>query len=253
MSVSTSRVLVTLRSETNGQDARAIPPIEEGYKLDALRQKAGAWLSLDDVFLNPLNVPIERDSEPEWSVGDVWQRQSDQKTAIVLIRRAAEPPPTTITVKSVADAADLFVLPPIADPKKLTLDGLRKRIGTWLLEKDQFLSKDKVPIDRDQESQWSVAVVAADNTVLIRRDIQTVEIKIKRGDAEIASVRFASNAKLKELRGRLEARGDMAADDAFVEADGKEQVPIREEQTRSVQSALSKDKGLLITSRADWG
>jgi hypothetical protein len=180
MGTTTTNNSVTIRSEANNEDARAIPPIQESYKLDALRQKAGTWMKPEDVFLNPLKVAIERDSESEWSVGDVWQLQSGQKNAVVLIRRA----------------------------------------------------------------------------------VQIVEIKIKRGgsggstpgsDVELAPVRLAPNAKLKEVRGRLEARGDMAAEDAFVEPDGREQVPMREEETRSVQSALTKEKALLITSRADWG
>ncbi|HJS98958.1 MAG TPA: hypothetical protein VJ756_07700 [Terriglobales bacterium] len=204
----------------------------------------------EDEFLNGLKVPIERDSEPEWSVADVW---ADATPGIVLIRRSVASTRTSIAVKSATDASDLYAVPPIGDPKKLTLDGLRKMVGEWLLEGDRFLTKEKAPVALEQEGKWSVADVATDNAVLIRRDAQTVEIKLKRGDAEIGSaLRLAPGAKLADVRRRLEAGGDMAADDAFVDADGREQIPIGEEATRSLQSAL-KDRTLRIISRADWG
>jgi hypothetical protein len=244
---------ITLRSSTDEKDARAIPPVEspENLKLNLLRQNLGTWMGAEDQFLSKQKVPIDKDSEPKWSVKDAWDSDT---TAVLLVRRVVKPGLTDITIKSAVDESDLFALPPGHDPKGLTLDGLRRMIGEWLLERDQFLTRAKAPITREQEGNWLAADVATGNTVLIRREVQTVAIRLKRAEgAETESgIHFAANTKLAEVRRRLEARGDMTATDVFINSDGREQVPIGDEAIRSLQSAL-KDKTLQINSRADWG
>jgi hypothetical protein len=252
MSTSTTAITaITVMSVTSEDDARTIPPVPDPkeLKLNVLRQKLGVWMSPTDSFLTALKGPVDLDSESEWSAADLWAGGTLGK---ILIRRAAPPPAVRITVKSVADAGDLYVIPPVDDPKKFMLDVLRKTLGEWLTARDQFLDKTRTPIDSGQESKRSVADVATDSVVLISRVVQSFEIKVQRDGTEIGSaVRVVPNAKLNSVRRLLEGRGDMSADDAFVDAEGTDQVPLGNESSRSIQSAL-KNKVLTITSRADW-
>ncbi len=161
-----------------------------------------------------------------------------------------------ITVKSATDETDARALPPGAEPEHLRLAALRQKLGAWMKPEDVFLTTGRVAIDGDSEGDWSVADVSdATGVVLIRRNIQTHEFKVRRDTADTVTViRVAANATLREAREQLERRREMDGDDAFVDADGSRQFPVDDERFRPIVSALSKKDGqLIITSRADWG
>jgi hypothetical protein len=249
----TATTAITVRAATSEADARAIPPIAAPaeLRLDALRRKLGAWMRAEDMFLSRAKVPIEPASEPDWTVPDVWDAAT---SSVVLIQRAVAAAPVRITVVSAEDATDLTTAASPVDVRQVKLDGLRTMLGVWLLERDRFLDKEKAAIERAQEAQWPVADVITGTTALIRRDAPTMRIRLKRGEApEVDSaVRFAAATRLAEVRRGLVAHGEMEADDAFLQADGRDQVPIGDEATLPLRAVL-KGGTLQLTSRSGWG
>jgi hypothetical protein len=168
--------------------------------------------------------------------------------------------PVCITLKA-SDTDVLAVM--VEDPDAFSLKQLRDEVGEYLKPKDQFLTKDGAPILQSHE-KYPIARFVEGNKIGFKRfvdpaapappaQVKIVEIKLKRDADEINTAgRFAVSVKLAEVRREFQARGFMSVDDAFVEPDARQQIPIEDESTRSLASAI-KDTTLRITNRANWG
>lgn len=236
---------ITVRSMTDEADARALPPVADtrSYRLGELRRNLGSWMKWGDVFVTVAKATVDPSDEASFTLADVCA----EPAGVILIRRAQ-----TLTVRSLADASDQHVVASAADPKTLMLDVLRTTLGDWLKEKDRFLDKAKVAVPPGMEATRLASDVVVDNAVLVRREVQRLELEIRRGAAKTGpTIRVAASATLAQVRAQLEQDGEMTGMDAFLEADATRQVPLDDEAVRPVTSAL-KDKVLTFISRADW-